>query len=100
MAEFLGVDAILATSLQTQNGYYTGEITGISPTGENKVKAIQSLSLKLGIDLSQSFAYGDSASDLPMLMKVGHPVAVNPDRTLKQFAQRQRWTIEYWKLKQ
>ncbi|NJO97106.1 MAG: HAD family hydrolase [Pleurocapsa sp. CRU_1_2] len=99
LAEFLGVDAILATRLQTQNGHYTGEIAGISPTGENKVNAIQSLSLKLGIDLSQSFAYGDSASDLPMLMKVGHPVAVNPDRILRQFAQRQRWTIEYWKLK-
>ncbi len=37
------------------------------------------MAAKRGIDLSESYAYSDSESDLPMLELVGNPVAVNPD---------------------
>ena len=46
-----------------------------------------------GIDLSESWAYSDSASDLPMLRAVGHPVAVNPDAELEKVARREGWEI-------
>jgi hypothetical protein len=46
-----------------------------------------------GIDLSESFAYSDSESDLPMLRAVGHPVAVNPDAELMRVARDEGWQV-------
>ena len=96
LAEFLKADAIVATSLHTQDGLCTGEIAGTSPIGEEKAKSIRNLSIKLGIDLSNSYAYGDSFSDLSMLYAVGNPVAVNPDLTLRRIANQESWTISCW----
>lgn len=33
----------------------------------------------------------DSVSDAPLLRLVGHPYAVNPDRALREMAQREGW---------
>ena len=41
-------------------------------------------------------AYADSASDLPMLEAVGHPVAVNPEVKLAAIARRRGWHVEHW----
>ena len=49
-----------------------------------------------GLDLEQSVAYADSASDLPMLEAVGHPVAVNPEVKLATIARRRGWHTEDW----
>jgi hypothetical protein len=46
-----------------------------------------------GFDLAQCYAYSDSASDLPMMEAVGHPVAVNPDSKLERIAHRRGWPI-------
>jgi phosphoserine phosphatase len=46
-----------------------------------------------GIDLAESWAYSDSASDLPMLRAVGHPVAVNPDTELARVAREEGWDV-------
>ncbi len=46
-----------------------------------------------GVDLSASYAYSDSMTDLPMLEAVGHPVAVNPDRELREIAEEKDWQI-------
>jgi phosphoserine phosphatase len=46
-----------------------------------------------GIDLASCWAYSDSASDLPMLRAVGHPVAVNPDAELARVAREAGWEI-------
>ena len=48
------------------------------------------------IDLTRSYAYADSHSDLPMLGTVGKPVAVRPDVTLYRHARRHRWEIVDW----
>ena len=45
------------------------------------------------LDLAKSYAYSDSASDLPMLRLVGHPVAVNPDKPLAKAAREERWEV-------
>ena len=42
---------------------------------------------------ADAYAYADSASDLPLLMACGHPVAVNPDRRLREVARQRRWPI-------
>jgi len=49
-----------------------------------------------GISLDQSVAYADSASDLPLLEAVGHPVAVNPEVKLAAIARRRGWHVEHW----
>jgi hypothetical protein len=46
-----------------------------------------------GYDLSRSFAYSDSVTDIPMLEAVGHPVAVNPDKALRRHAIEHGWTV-------
>ncbi|HWE71436.1 MAG TPA: hypothetical protein VG205_13810, partial [Acidimicrobiales bacterium] len=49
-----------------------------------------------GLLLSESMAYADSASDLPMLEVVGFPVAVNPEAKLAAIARRRGWHVEHW----
>ncbi len=56
-----------------------------------KAEAIRELAAREGIDLSASYAYSDSVSDLPMLEAVGHPVAVNPDGALGRIARERGW---------
>jgi phosphoserine phosphatase len=54
---------------------------------------MRELAAQQGIDLGQSTAYSDSASDLPLLEAVGCPVAVNPDRTLRRVADKRGWPV-------
>ena len=58
--------------------------------GEGKVEAMRRYAADHEIDLAQSWAYSDSASDLPMLRAVGNPVVVNPDAELAEIARRGR----------
>jgi len=75
------------------DGVYTGNPTGLFIYGAGKAEAIEQLARREGIDLAQSYAYSDSASDLPMLRLVGHPVAVNPDHELLRVAREQGWGV-------
>ena len=54
---------------------------------------MRELAAQHGIDLGPSYAYSDSATDLPMLEAVGHPVAVNPDRGLLRVAREREWEV-------
>jgi HAD superfamily hydrolase (TIGR01490 family) len=76
-----------------ENGVYTGQPTGLFIYGADKARAIKRLADREGIDLSESYAYSDSASDLPMLRAVGHPVAVNPDKELLAEARDAGWQV-------
>ncbi len=76
-----------------QDGRYTGEPTGFFIYGADKARAVKRLADQEGIDLSESYAYSDSSSDLPMLRAVGHPVAVNPDRELLAEARAEGWEV-------
>lgn len=93
LANHLGLDGIIASrALLDQDGRYTGEVAFYC-YGEHKVEAIGELAEREGIDLTKSFAYSDSATDLPMLRAVGHPIAVNPDRGLTRVALAEGWPI-------
>ena len=61
--------------------------------GENKAAAMQELAEREGYDLAASYAYSDSATDLPMLSAVGHPHAVNPDKALRKAAVEKGWPV-------
>ena len=93
LAQHLGLDGIIASrALLDTNGRYTGDVAFYC-YGENKVGAIAELAEREHIDLAESFAYSDSATDLPMLRAVGHPIAVNPDRELTRVANAEHWPI-------
>lgn len=78
---------------QVQDGIYTGRPTGLFIYGADKARAVKRLADEQGIDLSRSYAYSDSVSDLPMLRCVGHPVAVNPDKELLAEARAEGWQV-------
>ncbi len=88
----LGADHVVATRMVERGGRYTGEIAFYA-YGENKATAVHELAAAHGYDLSASYAYSDSATDLPMLSAVGHPHAVNPDRTLRREAVERGWPV-------
>src|SRR5947209_910255 len=78
---------------EVEDGVYTGRPTGLFIYGADKARAIKRLADQEGIDLSESYAYSDSASDLPMLRAVGHPVVVNPDADLRRLARQEGWQV-------
>ncbi|MEM9200249.1 MAG: HAD-IB family hydrolase [Actinomycetota bacterium] len=93
LARHLGVDAAIATRARIDAaGRYTGEVEFYS-AGEHKVTAIEAEQERYGLDLDGSYAYSDSVTDLPMLERVGHPVAVNPDKALLKEAIDRGWEI-------
>jgi len=93
LARVLIFDAGIGTRSESRDGVYTGRADGPFVYGEGKAIAIREVAEREGIDLSTSFAYSDSASDLPMLRLVGHPVAVNPDSALEKVARAEDWQV-------
>ena len=93
LAQSLGMSAGIGTRSEIVDGVYSGELAGPFCYGEGKVEAIAELARWEGLDLGQCYAYSDSASDLPMLRAVGHPVAVNPDGRLERIAHDQGWPV-------
>lgn len=91
LATHLGATGCLATVAERSEGRYTGRLLGEAMHGETKAHAIQELAEQAGLDLTASYAYGDSGNDLPVLRIVGHPVAVNPDRRLRRAATSNGW---------
>jgi HAD superfamily hydrolase (TIGR01490 family) len=86
LAVVLGFDGGLGTELEERDGVLTGRLRGPFNYGEGKPVRMRELAAAEGIDLASCWAYSDSASDLPMLRAVGHPVAVNPDAELARVA--------------
>jgi HAD superfamily hydrolase (TIGR01490 family) len=93
VAEHLGLSGALGTVSEQDHGVYTGRLVGRPLHGEAKAEAISELAVREGLDLGRCSAYSDSSNDIPMLSLVGTPVAVNPDRALRQHARRNGWTI-------
>jgi len=92
-AEEMDMTGGLGTVAQVHDGVYTGELAQPFCYGQGKALAIERIAAERGYDLAQSYAYTDSAGDLPMLDAVGHPVAVNPDRALEAIAFHRGWPI-------
>jgi HAD superfamily hydrolase (TIGR01490 family) len=86
----LGADEVIATRMVVADGKYTGEIE-LYAYGPEKSVAVLDLAKRRGYDLSKSYAYSDSVTDLPMLEAVGHPFVVNADRALRKIATEHDW---------
>ncbi|HEX2699201.1 MAG TPA: HAD-IB family hydrolase [Acidimicrobiales bacterium] len=90
-------DDIVCAKLGTDaDGRLTGELLAGPPTGEARALVMARYAEAEGLSLTESVAYADSASDLPMLEAVGHPVAVNPEAKLATIARKRGWHVEQW----
>ena len=92
IGEMLGADGVIATRMEVAEGKYTGDI-GFYAYAENKATAIEELAREKGYDMSRSYAYSDSVTDVHMLELVGHPYAVNPDKELRRIASSHGWPV-------
>jgi HAD superfamily hydrolase (TIGR01490 family) len=93
LATVLVFDGGIGARSEVRDGVYTGRPEGPFTYREGKAEAMREVASREGIELSESWAYSDSESDLPMLRAVGHPVAVNPDAELARVAREQGWEI-------
>ncbi len=95
IASEVGAQHAIGTRFATRDGRYTGGTLPPVAIDANKALAVQNYlaSQSLEIELSDSFAYADSISDLPLLEMVGHPVAVYADEALRALAVQRGWRI-------
>jgi len=89
-------DDVVCARLGERDGRFTGELIDAPPTGEARAIAMADYAASEGLLLAESVVYADSASDLPMLEAVGHPVAVNAEPKLAAIARKRGWHIEQW----
>ena len=96
IAREFGVEHLIATEPEQQDGEFTGRVVGVPSFREGKVTRLEDWMAQRSWswgDFADSWFYSDSLNDLPLLAKVKNPVAVNPDDTLRAHAEQHGWCI-------
>ncbi|MDD5388696.1 MAG: HAD-IB family hydrolase [Gallionellaceae bacterium] len=96
IARHLGVPHLIATEPEQVNGDFTGRVAGAPSFREGKVARLEQWLNEQGktwADVTESWFYSDSLNDLPLLARVHHPVAVDPDATLREHAEKHGWPV-------
>ena len=96
IAREFGIAELIATDPEERNGEFTGRVSGTPCFREGKVTRLEAWLAERGralADYSESWFYSDSHNDLPLLERVSHPVAVDPDAALRSRAERGGWPI-------
>jgi HAD superfamily hydrolase (TIGR01490 family) len=95
IARELGVPTLIATDIEEVDGVFTGKPRGTPTFREGKIERVNEWLAGRGHRLQdyESWFYSDSLNDLPLLELVTHPVAVDPDATLRAHATERRWPI-------
>ena len=96
IAHEFGIEHLIATDPEQQNGEFTGRVAGVPSFREGKVVCLEQWMAQYGWDwhsFAETWFYSDSLNDLPLLSKVSHPVAVDPDATLRKHAEQQGWPV-------
>ncbi|MFA5082195.1 MAG: HAD family hydrolase [Hydrogenophilaceae bacterium] len=96
IAAMLGVEHLIATDPEQVNGEFTGRVTGLPSFREGKVRRLEEWLAGRGTswaEVAESWFYSDSLNDLPLLERVRHPVAVDPDPSLRAHAQDRGWLV-------
>ena len=96
IAARLGVDEYLAIELEAVNGVYTGNTHGVLTYREGKITRLLEWLDQEQESLEGASFYSDSRNDLPLLLKVDHPYAVNPDGVLREHAEKNGWPVLSW----
>ena len=96
IAQALGIKHLIATEPEQKDGEFTGNVSGTPCFREGKVVRLESWldqNNLTWLSFIESWFYSDSLNDLPLLDKVTHPVAVDPDTTLRAYAEKNGWPI-------
>ncbi len=92
-AEDLGVQDIICTEIEVEDGVITGKLATPIRWGQAKADAVVEFAEERGVLLEESFAYSNGPEDLPFLESVGHPIALNPDDELRAIARERGWPV-------
>lgn len=87
------VDLGIGTTLVSENGVFTGEISGIYAYGKGKADIVKILERKYNIDLNNSYAYANKYADVKHMRLIGYPIAVNASTRLHLYAKKNNWCI-------
>lgn len=96
IARAFGIENLIATIPEEIDGEFTGRVSGVPSFKEGKVSRLHAWlhEREQGLaDFEETWFYSDSLNDLPLLKVVDHPVAVDPDPTLRAYAEEARWPI-------
>jgi HAD superfamily hydrolase (TIGR01490 family) len=93
LARFLGIETVIATSLEFDGDKSTGRVEGVPVFRREKKRRVLEFLAAQGEDPRECSFYTDSIFDMPLLEAVGQPVVVNPDFRLRKAARRKRWPI-------
>jgi len=96
LAAALNVPTLFAARLERLGGRYTGAVVPPLPYGAGKRQLVVSHAQERGLELANSFAYGDSPGDTEILTLVGYPVVVNPIRGMRRIARGRGWPVVDW----
>ena len=94
IAQLFNIDNLIGTDPEEINGEFTGKISGMPSFKDGKVIRLEAWLKNKNLSLSdfeKSYFYSDSHNDLPLLQKVTHPVAVDSDNILKEYAKTRGW---------
>ena len=94
IAQAYGIAHLIGTDPEMVNGAYTGGVAGVPSFQEGKVTRLKQWLAERGqelADFEQSYFYSDSHNDLPLMKLVTHPVAVDADAKLTDYAQQHGW---------
>ncbi|WP_347985913.1 HAD family hydrolase [Methylomonas sp. AM2-LC] len=93
IVKLYGIDNLLATTPEFVNGQYTGKFTDTPCYQAGKITHLKNWLENHVENMDNSWFYSDSHNDLPLLKWVTHPVAVDPDEKLLQFARQANWPV-------
>ena len=94
IARRLGFENIVATEVEIIDGVYTGKVYGRPALGQGKLTKVEEWAAQNNIkDFKDAIFYSDSINDLPLLSKVGVPIAVNPDDQLRNLSVKNNWEV-------
>jgi HAD superfamily hydrolase (TIGR01490 family) len=96
IARLFGIEHLIATEPEQKDGEFTGGVSGLPCFKDGKPRRLETWLAERGQTMAsfdKSWFYSDSHNDLPLMGRVTHPVAVDPDDTLKAHAEARGWSV-------
>jgi len=94
IAALFGIENLIGTDPEEKEGEFTGKVSGLPSFKEGKVTRLEAWLKSKNLSLAsfeKSYFYSDSHNDLPLMEKVTHPVAVDSDDILSEYATSKGW---------
>ena len=92
-ADYFEIESSIGTPVEIKNNIFTGNLSGEPTFKQGKVNAVKVWCSENNLKISDSIFYSDSINDLPMFEVCGQPIAVNPDKLLKDIAIKRSYEI-------